>query len=65
LAFAADFNDLDMALHIIRAGAACESVALTMPCLGLKSDGRDGRALTARAGLCDLKSDKALAYQGT
>jgi hypothetical protein len=42
LAFAADFNDLAMFLHMLRAAGRGESVCLTMPRLGLKSDGRAG-----------------------
>src|SRR5215471_15925409 len=64
LAFAADFNDLAMAFHVCAETARSESVALTMPCLGLKSDGQPPPLFTTGAGLCDLKSANALAYQG-
>ena len=39
LVFAADFNGLDMALYVLRAAWRSELVALTMPRMGLKSDG--------------------------
>src|SRR5690349_5398061 len=53
-----------MVLHIMRADRHRESVALTMPCLSLKSDGWEDGTFTAGAGLCDLKFANALAYQG-
>jgi hypothetical protein len=38
LVFAADFNDLDMALRVLHAVRRAESVTLTMPWMGSKSD---------------------------
>jgi hypothetical protein len=48
LVFAADFNDLDMALRVLHAMRRAESVTLTMPWMGSKSDGRTERLAAGR-----------------
>jgi hypothetical protein len=56
LVFAADFNDLDMALRVLHAVRRAESVTLTMPWMGSKSDGSAGKPHGRAAYGCATRS---------